>query len=60
VVDGVVLGFLHGKGHQWTLFVWIYAQFGLGSQVELEGVPVASGSQLCSGGCKRCKGHKRG
>jgi hypothetical protein len=28
--------------------------------VELEGVPVGSGSQLCSGGCERCKGRERG
>ncbi len=30
VVDGDGAGFGHGKGHQWTLFAWIYAQFGLG------------------------------
>ncbi len=30
MVDGDGAGFGHGKGHQWTLFAWIYAQFGLG------------------------------
>ncbi len=30
MVDGDGAGFGHGKGHQWTLFAWMYAQFGLG------------------------------